>query len=442
MSAAIKELRSGLACGLAAMLCAVAVSACGAGHRSGATTSTYGATSSVPRGARTVYIYSSLPLNGPQRAASLQIQRGIALALHSRPYHDHVGGYQVRYRALSDSTRRLGHWSAAQTVRNAELVARNPQAVAYIGDLDSGATELSLPILNQAQIVQLTPGSGYPGLTDAVKGISLPGEPGKFYPQRNRTLLRLIPSDMVQAAAALDLLSRMGCTHLGLWQLGTRGQEAEALTNAIRRTAIYYGITIIKTPALPRAVKDYINYVHALQTTVNCALLTGRPTARAGALTVELHAQLNPGTRIVGTASFCSSAWAGSFKHYLPTQAQTSQVYPSLYCTTPLRKLRSYRGSGAFIATYRARFHQQPDTYAYYGYQAAELVLAAMSGLSPSVDNRLEVMDGLINGAASGPLGAFFSNGNLASDTYGVERIVNGKPQPYGSGALTPVTVL
>ena len=56
--------------------------------------------------------------------------------------------------------------------------ARNPQTVAYIGDLNTGATELSLPILNQAGIVQLTPGSGYPGLTDKVTGVTVtPGEP-------------------------------------------------------------------------------------------------------------------------------------------------------------------------------------------------------------------------------------------------------------------------
>ena len=74
--------------------------------------------------------------------------------------------------------------------RSAETAARNPQTVAYVGDLNTGATELSLPDPNQAGIVELTPGSGYPGLTDKVTGVTVtPGEPNRYYPQSRPSLL-------------------------------------------------------------------------------------------------------------------------------------------------------------------------------------------------------------------------------------------------------------
>ncbi len=98
-------------------------------------------------------------------------------------------------------------WNPAATIQSAVTAARNQQTVAYIGDLDSGATQLSLPILNQAGIVQLTPGSGYPGLTDDVKNVTFPlGEPNKYYPQSRPSLFRLVPNDIIQAAAIVDWL--------------------------------------------------------------------------------------------------------------------------------------------------------------------------------------------------------------------------------------------
>lgn len=437
----------------AAALCALLLAACG-GARPRTTTAgaaAQGATKPQTHDDYTVYLYSSLPRRGPQRRASLQTQQGIRLALALLDNHK-VGSFRVRYRALSASAPHRSGWSPEQTVENAEKVAANPQAVAYIGELDSDATKLSLPILNQAGIAQITPGSPYPGLTDGItlKGFKITGsdEPTKYYPQHTQTLLRLIPNDLVQASAVLLLLQKAGCHAAGVWQFGG-GSDAAALLVAIKAYAAHYHITVPTLTALPKPsahTKDYYTYAVNLKGKIGCAVLTGRATRAAVAFTTELRDQalvpggLAPGT-IVGTSGLCNAGWT-DFRR----GGVQSQVAASLYCTTPIRPMtvKNYHGSAAFIAAFRRHHHhRRPSTYAYLGYEAAEMVFTAMNNLGNGLDNRSTLMSSLLDGAdRSGALGNNFDpNGNLRDWAYGVEKVDSRTHAPVFYETLEPTYV-
>jgi branched-chain amino acid transport system substrate-binding protein len=440
---------------LLGLTCALVLAACGAskhpqaGSRQALTATVPGATTAgAGRQSATsnlLYIYSSLPLRGAQAPASRQIVDGIELALAQTTegsHRPHVGAYPIRYVSLSDSGgRRPYAWSPTVTVQRAHQAAANPQTIAYVGDLDSGATQLSLPILNQAGIVQITPGSGYPGLTQAVatpKNITAPDEPRKYYPQQSsrHTLLRLIPNDLVQAAAVADLLDKhLGCRKVGIWQFGSANQDTNALTNAVRASASFYGMEVAppSSPPPDASLPDLQSYLERQQ--INCAVLTGTVTPAAITFTKELHDVSV--AKIVGTDGFCNRGWASPLKG-----AAGRAVDPELYCTTPIRALGSYPAQSVahFRAAFRAKYHRAPGTYAYYGYQAAELVLFAMQGLQTGADHRREVMRALIGGFASSPLGYFYASGDLRNNTYGVDSLASGVPRPYLT--LDPPNVL
>lgn len=436
-----------------AALCALTLAACGGSVRpsasptatttaatavttTAATASTTGTATTPARDPHTLYIYSSLPQSGPERRDARAIQEGITLAL-DRIHHRTRNGYRLRYRPRSDATRvtvRRGRrrlsgtngWNPSATVRVAEEAAANPQTVAFIGDLDSGATQLSLPILNQAGIVQITPGSGYPGLTDDVRNVTLPGEPAKYYPQRRRTLLRMIPNDLVQAAAALEFLQKAGCQHVSAWSFGD-GVEGPALVKAVMETAVDYKMAFYKPPPLGTDTKTFYSYAVGLRGHINCAVLAGHPTHAAELFTEYLYAQVQPVPTIVGTSGFCNAGWPAGVP-------QPVRHALTLYCTTPLRQVNRYPASADFILRFRHLYHREPPTYAYYGYEAAKLVIASVEDLSGRSDNRAGVMAGLVNGLASAELGTFTftNNGNLTSATYGLDRIVDGAaPKPY-----------
>ena len=146
----------------------------------------------------TVNIYSSLPLQGASSSQTGPLVNGIKLALSQAG--NKAGQWTVNYQSLDDSTAAAGAWDPGQTAANARKVASDPKAVYYIGEFNSGASEVSIPILNQAGIPQVSPANTYVGLTTAVPGVSAPGEPQKYYPTGKRTYLRIVPIDSIQAA--------------------------------------------------------------------------------------------------------------------------------------------------------------------------------------------------------------------------------------------------
>jgi branched-chain amino acid transport system substrate-binding protein len=445
-----------------AVLCALALAACGSQPRAprGRTATTTTAGKRVTHPKPLVYIYSSLPQHGPEGADSAQIQQGIELALHRT--HSRVPRFRIRYKALDDSLvkhSRRGKipvfkgtgWNQSQTVKMAEKAARNPQTVAYIGDLDSGATALSLPILNQAGIVQLTPGSGYPGLTDQYSPkykITLAGEPDKYYPQlSHRTLLRLIPSDVVQASAALDVLHAGGCQRFSAWKFG-KTLETTALFNAVLATAPKYKMTYKPAPALSSST-NYVSYADALKPDdLHCAIMVGHVTEQAVMLTTELRLQLVIPT--VGTSGFCSSSWVqGISASVHKNAAEVKNVVAGLYCTTPALPVttKQYPTSQGFIrqfiALFRRRYHRAPLADDYYGYLAAELVIRALKDVGPHEDVREEVTSDLFEGFASAGVNTYFDgSGDVESDAYGVDAFPNGTPKHYKTVTPNPTDLL
>src|ERR1700745_3388310 len=123
---------------------ALAVAGCSS---SGSSSSAGGGSSSSASG-KTVDIYSSLPLQGASTSQTVPLVNGIKLALSQAG--NKAGQWTVNYQSLDDSTAAAGKWEPGQTAANARKVASDPKAVYYIGEFNSGASEVSIPILNQA----------------------------------------------------------------------------------------------------------------------------------------------------------------------------------------------------------------------------------------------------------------------------------------------------
>ena len=60
------------------------------------------------------------------------------------------------------------------------MAAQDTSTIAYLGEYSSGATAVSLPLINAAGILQVSPGSPYVGLTSSLDAGQ--DEPERFYP--------------------------------------------------------------------------------------------------------------------------------------------------------------------------------------------------------------------------------------------------------------------
>ena len=160
-------------------------------------------------GGGTVNVYSSLPLQGASRPQTTAMVDGIKLALEE--VNGKAGETTVKYTSLDDSTAQAGSWTPEAVQRNAERVAQDDAAIAYIGEFNSGGSAVSIPILNEVPVAQVSPANTAVGLTSDEPGADK-GEPDKYYPTGERHYLRIVPKDTIQGAALATIMKKDGCT--------------------------------------------------------------------------------------------------------------------------------------------------------------------------------------------------------------------------------------
>ena len=165
-----------------------------------------------------VTLWSSMPYQGPQRQQSLAYARAVRGAIYV--LRGIARGYRVNYAALDDSSKAANGWDPAVVATNARKASLLASTMAYLGEVDSGATAVALPILNQSGILQLSATSTAEGLTRAGVGAG-PGAPYQYYPSGNRTLARMVPRDSLQGAVIAALVKRSRCRDVAIVDDGT-----------------------------------------------------------------------------------------------------------------------------------------------------------------------------------------------------------------------------
>ena len=106
-------------------------------------------------GSKKVKFYSSLPLQGSGRKQNIDVTRGVKLAL--KEANNKAGSCTISYTSLDDSTAAAGQWDPQPTSANARKAGQDKSAVAYIGEFNSGASAISIPLTNEAGLLQISP---------------------------------------------------------------------------------------------------------------------------------------------------------------------------------------------------------------------------------------------------------------------------------------------
>ncbi len=355
----------------AAALVTAAVLIVGACGGTGGTPGGSGATT-----AKTVKIMSSLPMTGSSRTQTVQIVNSIQMAIADTK----ITNVTVNFEALDDATAAKGSWDAAQEAENARKAIGDSSVVAYIGTYNSGAAKVSIPLLNQAGLVMVSPANTYPGLTKPGKGEA--NEPNTYFPNGKRNYARVVPADDLQGAVgavwAKDLgakkvyivhdtqlygkgiadVFRAKAKDLGLTEAGYEGADKadnyRALANKIKDSGadfVYYGGIVDNNPAV--LLKDIRSVLPSIKFMgpdgINCA---------------EFLKEAGP--------------------------AADSNVYSTFGGVPP----EKYTGKAAdWLKAYNAKYGAgSPDPYAIYGYEAAKVVLAAIAAAGDKANDRATVL--------------------------------------------------
>jgi branched-chain amino acid transport system substrate-binding protein len=395
--------------GLAALAAATAaLVGCGGG---GAAT-TYDATGSV------LAVYSSLPLQGSAGAASNQIVGGEKLALADAG--GRAGAFRVGYNSLDDSDPTTGRWNPGETAQNAKIAAEDTSTIAYIGDFESPATAISLPLINAAGIAQISPASPYVGLTSSLNAGQ--DEPERFYPSGQRTFLRLSPGDQVQARAQVALMRSLGVRRLYVLD-DAEDPFSLPLAEIVAADAQRAGIDVVAHEGVTLVTGGHYEgeAKKVAESGADAVFYSGAGTGGAATLWQELHTA-EPHMRLLAGSAALVESFTG----------QLGAAGSATYITTPVLPAAMYPAAGKrVLAEYESAFKSPGDGYALYGYEAMSLVLAAIRHAGPHGNDRRTVTERLLQTRPRdfvlGPY-AILPNGETTLSRFAVERIVHGAP--------------
>jgi branched-chain amino acid transport system substrate-binding protein len=411
-----------------------ALSACGSSSSSSSSstsTSSSAAGGSGSGGSKTVDIYSSLPLQGASTAQTNPMVNGIKLALSQAG--GKAGPFTVNYQALDDSTAAAGKWDPGQTAANARKVASDPKAVYYIGEFNSGASEVSIPILNQAGVPMVSPANTYVGLTTNLPG-SAPGEPQKYYPTGKRNYLRIVPIDSIQAAADLIAMKQAGCTKVAV--ANDKEAYGAGLATLLGLEKGFYGVTITSNTGIDPTAPNFRSYASTIQGQgADCFFFAGIVSNGAVQISKDVHAAI-PKAKVFGGDGVCTDSYTSQKKGGVP-----AALYPLTQCTVATQNLSAYPGGKAFLTAYKAKYGVgNPDPYAIYGFEVMKLGLDTIAKLGAQGDSKSAVLAALFaTTARSSVLGTygFNKNGDTTLKSYGLYK-VDSTGEPVFDKTITP----
>ena len=377
-------------------------------------------------------VYSSLPLLGGDRASMQAIVNGEALALYDAGGRVGFGSgrnateLHISLDSLNDADPALASWSDDATASAAKAGSQDLAAAAYIGDFDSGATWHSLPLTNENNVLQISPGSPYLGFTDRGPGVPST-EPGFFYPLGGRhTFVRLVPSYAAEARATLRLMRSLGVRRL--YVLSGRGDPLDAeIAPLIAADARSAGIALAGRGAIaggaqgahePEDPRQFAALAHAVAAShADAVLYGGAANTAAAALWRELHAVL-PAARLFAPSTLAVPAFL----------TRLGAAAAATYVTSPYLEPRQYPPvAQKVLREYRRLFPgMAPSAYALYGYEAMRIVLAAIRRAGRQAPKRSTLLDSFFSmGLIHGVIGDYRieSSGDTTLDRFDGYRV-------------------
>ena len=390
---------------------AFTVAACGSDSSSSGGSSTSGGS-----GSTSLTIYSSLPLQGDSRPQSESVVNGEKLALQEAG--GKVGKYTIKYVSTDDATAAAGKWDPGQVSANARKAAQDKSTIVYLGEFNSGATAISLPILNEANILQISPSNTYEGLTRA-KGADK-GEPDKYYPSGKRTYGRVVPADHIQGAAQATYQKDLGCTKTYI--LNDKEVYGKGIATQVSDSAKLVGLQIVGNDGIDTKAANFRTLAQKVKASGADCMFFGGITQNKGVQVFKDVNAVNPSMKLFGPDGVAESPFASK----LPVAVQKLT-----YITNPTLDPKLYPPAAQeFFKTFKEKFGKDPEPYAIYGYEAMKVALLAIQNAGDKGNDKQAVIDAFFKiKNRDSVLGKYSidSGGDTTLSDYGADKVVDGK---------------
>ncbi|MFM8273389.1 MAG: branched-chain amino acid ABC transporter substrate-binding protein, partial [Gemmata sp.] len=319
----------------------------------------------------TIRIVSSLPRTGSARGQTNTIVNGIQMAVDE--YMADAGAkFVIDYKDWDDATAASGSWDGPTEKANAQKAVADPDVMAYIGPYNSNAAKISMPELNEAGLVQVSPAVTWPGLTKKIKGVA-PDEPEKYQPFKPRRLhfCRVCTTDDLQGPLAADFANEE-LKVKRVYILNDKELYGEGLAKLFRQRAEELKMEIVGDEGIDTAAVEYGGLMTKIKgTSPDLVYFGGTTQSKGGQIAKDM----------VKAGLMCPIlAPDGCYEQAFIDSAGAANLNDRAYVTIVGLDPSQLTGKGAeFVRKYKEKYKTDPEAFALYGYECAKVVLAAIA---------------------------------------------------------------
>ena len=369
-------------------------------------------------GADVIKIVSSLPRTGSANGQTTSMVNGIKMAIAE--VGGKIGDYTIAFEDWDDASPERGQWDPALEAANAQHAVKDTNVMAYIGTYNSGAAKISMPILNQAGIVMVSPANTYPGLTKPGTGEA--NEPAVYRPSGKINYFRVVPADDIQGDVAATFAKENGFKKVFI--LDDRELYGKGVAGVFEHVAKKLGMTVAGHEGIDAKAANFRSLVTKIKSTgADLVYFGGTTQSGAGQLAKDLMA---------GGAKVKIMMPDGCRETALIESAGKENLEGRAYVTFGGLPPSQLQGKGReFYEAYKKKYNAEPEAYAVYGYESG---LVALTGIQRAGKKDREAIRAAVADLRDmdGALGkwSFDANGDTSVKVMVVEEIKNGQFVP------------
>lgn len=311
----------------------------------------------------TIKIISSLPLTGTAKGQTTSITNGIKMALGE--VDSKVGEFNIVYESIDDAGT-SGNWEPNIEINNANVAKSDPNTMVYIGPFNSDAAMQSMPILNRAGLLMISPANTAIGLT---KPSGIKGQPENFRPTGKITYTRVVATDDLQGSLAAEWAQQLGVAKVYI--LDDSGMYGKGCADLFERRCGEIGITVLGHEQISVKANDFKSLMNKIKALSPDLVYFGGTTQTKGG-------QLAKDMREVGLD--CKMMVPeGCLEQAFITAAGAESVNDRCYLTFPGVPYEHLTETGKkFFDEYKKKYGIEPEPYAIYGYECGKVALEAI----------------------------------------------------------------